>query len=187
MLRNFVGRCWRLPAWLHNRPVSESDLVPFADRLLDELCERFPIGYRPVLVWKRLRVSAGIAKYRERTIVLSRTILTDRERLDTTLKHEYAHLLAVARHGRKAAGHGPHWQAAMSDLGLEPAVRHQYEVVRNAKRQEVGYRCRRCGALITRGRRLNGRRRYVHSLCGGPLKLEFVRQAQELPENPVRP
>lgn len=156
-------------------------LFAFAERLLGDLSRDHPIGYAPRLVWKNLRVSAGIAKYRERTIVLSKRLLTDEVRLASTLKHEYAHLLAVARHGRKAAGHGPLWQAAMRELGEEPKVRHDYEVERNASRQEVGYRCRKCGALITRGRRLNRRRHYVHSLCGGPLKLEFVRAAPVAP------
>ncbi len=146
-----------------------------AEAILADLCRTFPLGFVPTLVWKNLRVSAGIARYREREIVLSRRLLIDAERLESTLKHEYAHHMAVARHGRKAAGHGPYWQTAMRDLGLEPQVRHTYAVERNASRQEVGYRCKRCGVLITRGRRLNRRRKYYHSLCGGPLKLEYVK------------
>lgn len=155
--------------------MGRTDLETRAYALLGELCLRHPCGFVPAVVWKNLRVSAGIAKYRERQIVLSRLLLVDEARLDSTLKHEYAHHLAVARHGRRAAGHGPHWQAAMRELGLEPKVRHDYPVERNAPRQEVGYRCRRCGALITRTRRLNRRRKYFHSLCGGPLKLEYVK------------
>lgn len=136
------------------------------------------MGYVPKLVWKNLRVSAGIAKYQERTIVLSKAIVTDEERLNSTLKHEYAHLLAVARYGRRAAGHGWQWKETMVELGEEPEVRHCYPVIRNGQRQEVGYRCRRCGSLLTRNRRLPRGKRYYHVTCGGSLALEFVRHLE---------
>ena len=154
-----------------------SELEASSHELLDRLCAAHPIGEAPRLVWKNLRVSAGIAKYRPPTIVLSRILLTDGERMESTLRHEYAHLLAVHRHGKRAAGHGRWWQEAMRELGCEPRVRHDYEVERNGRRQEVGYRCKRCGALITRGRRLTKGRSYYHVPCGGALKLEFVRSA----------
>lgn len=150
-----------------------------AEAILDELCRDHPLGYRPQLVWKNLRVTAGIARYLEKQIVLSRTLLLDEARMISTIKHEYAHLLAVARHGRKAAGHGPQWKLAMRDLGEEPTVRHCYEVERNSRRQEVGYRCKRCGTMIVRHRRLARGRRYYHVACGGSLKLEFVRAVAE--------
>lgn len=155
-------------------PPTLEALVQRSEELLQDLVQGFPIGYCPTLVWKSLRVSAGLARYQDRTIVLSRNILTDFDRLNLTLKHEYAHLMAVARHGRKAANHGPYWQMAMRELGLEPIVRHSYEVERNAKRQQVGYRCRGCGALITRSKRLPKGRKYVHAVCGGALRLESV-------------
>jgi predicted SprT family Zn-dependent metalloprotease len=78
----------------------------------------------------------------------------------------------------KGAGHGPHWRQAMRDLGLKPIVHHNYEVQRNSTRQKVVYRCMRCGTLVDRARRLPRRRRYVHANCGGPLRLESVRQVE---------
>ena len=152
-------------------------LEALAEALLDELCASHPLGYRPKVVWKNLRVSAGQAFYRDGMIGLSRLLLTDEDRLKDTLVHEYAHLLAVVRHGRKAANHGPHWQRAMKDLGAEPTVRHRYEVVRNSRRSEVVYRCERCGASIVKARRLPRRRRYVHRDCGGPIRFAFERLA----------
>lgn len=157
-------------------PVDFRVLVERSVELLESLCRDFPIGYRPRLVWKNLRVSAGLARYQDQTIVLSAMILTDFERMEGTLKHEYAHLMAVARHGRKAANHGPFWQAAMRELGCEPVVRHSYEVQRNLPRQQVGYLCKKCGAMITRSKRLPRGRKYVHADCGGALKLESVAQ-----------
>lgn len=148
-----------------------------AEGLLAEAMARFPLSYTPVLKWKKLRVSAGMAYYRTGTIGLSSLILDTPEKVRLTLLHEYAHLLAVDRHGRKAANHGPLWKQAMLDLGLEPKVRHNYECVRNTRRQRVTYRCQRCGAMIERSRRLPRNRRYMHAQCGGGLRLAAVAAA----------
>lgn len=139
--------------------------------------QRFPLSYVPIIKWKKLRVSAGLAYYRSGSIGLSTVILDTPERVRHTLLHEYAHLLAVERHGRKAANHGIHWKQAMHDLGLEPKVRHTYECVRNAPRQKVTYRCQRCGTCIERSRRLPRNRKYVHARCGGGLKLLSIEAA----------
>ncbi len=151
------------------------DIRALADALLQELCVKHPIGYVPKLVWKRLRVTAGTAHYRAGMITLSAIVLCDPERLGITIRHEYAHLMAFVRHGRKGAGHGEPWKNAMRELGLEPKVRHKYEVTRNVARQEVAYACQRCGETFTRKRRLPARRKYVHAKCGGSLKLHSVR------------
>lgn len=157
-------------------------LEAFADSLLSELIRQFPLPSRPVLVWKGLRVSAGIAYYRDNRIALSKVLLTDEERVRSTLVHEYAHLLAYHRHGRKAANHGPHWQRAMLDLGEEPKRTHSYEVERNAPRQRVSYRCLKCGKEFVRSRRLPRRRIYVHSNCGGSLRLISIEKTT-IPES----
>lgn len=132
------------------------------------------MSYVPTIVWKGYRVTAGMAYYRTGIIGLSKRVLTTPEAVRETLLHEYAHLLAVHRHGRAAANHGPAWQQAMRDLGLEPKVRHTYEVERNSARQKVTYVCTRCGKPIVRTRRLPGKRRYVHVDCGGGLRLHSV-------------
>lgn len=152
-----------------------------AAAILTQLCARYPIGYEPEIRWKALRVTAGQANTREGWIGLSAFLLTDRQRLEDTLKHEYAHLLAVARHGPKAAGHGPEWKQAMLDLGLEPVVHHCYPVKRNAFRQEVAYVCTRCGSRIVRKRRLPRRRTYVHKGCGGVVRFaQAIRLTQSV-------
>lgn len=150
-------------------------LEALAESLLDELALRNPVGYRPRLEWRNLRVTAGLAFYKEGLIVLSRLVVTDAERLRVTLLHEYAHLLAFARQGMRGAGHGPAWQAAMRELGLPPNVRHAYDVRRNERRQAVTYRCLRCGSALERHRRLPRRRKWMHAGCGGALKLESVK------------
>lgn len=155
-------------------PPVAPELRAAAIQELAHLVATFPLGYPPVLHWKPYRVTAGMAYYRKGAIGLSPYVLKDEAAVLETLRHEYAHLLAVARHGPKAANHGPHWQRAMRDLGLEPKVRHNFEVERNTPRQRVTYRCLGCGAAIERARRLPTRRKYVHARCGGDLRLESV-------------
>ena len=135
---------------------------------------QFPLGYEPKVVWRAYRVTAGLAYYRKGVIGLSSRVLKEESQVLDTLIHEYAHLLAVVRHGNRAAGHGPEWQRAMLDLGQEPKVRHCYEVERNVARQRVTYQCLKCGKPIIRARRLPKRRRYIHANCGGDIKLAKI-------------
>lgn len=142
-------------------------LKHLAERRIDELIIKYPLGYRPLVVWKPLRVTAGQAFWREKKIGLSSVLLITPERLVETLDHEYAHLLAVVRKGPKAAGHGPAWQQAMRDLGHEPIVRHSFDVARNEIRQVSQYRCQKCGLEFTRRRKLPRNRIFYHTQCGG--------------------
>lgn len=150
------------------------EIITLAEQLLGEICRQHPIGYTPHLEWRRMPVTAGLAIYGKRTIALSCILMTDAERVRVTLLHEYAHLLAFHRAGRKGAGHGPAWRQAMLDLGLDPKVHHSYEVRRNKKRQEVVYKCKKCGTEIVRRRRLNARRRYYHVECGGQIVFQVI-------------
>lgn len=145
-----------------------------AESLLDELMEKYPLPQRPALIWKPLRVTAGVAYYKSNSIGLSRNLLTDAERLDSTLIHEYAHLLAVHRHGKKAANHGQFWKDAMKDLGAPPERTHCYQVQRNQVRQQVTYECAKCGKKFFKRRRFPKRQRFFHIDCGGGLRLVSV-------------
>lgn len=150
-------------------PTSPFDAYVAAE--LDRLCALFPLGYRPTILWKPYRVTAGVAYYRHGAIGLSTRVLTDEAAVRDTLLHEYAHLLAFYRAGQRGAGHGAPWKQAMRDLGQEPKVRHNYAVERNTPRQQVTYQCVRCGQPIVRNRRLPKKRRYLHATCGGDLRL----------------
>ena len=145
-----------------------------AERALAEAVGKFPMGFVPPVHWRNYRVTAGMAYYRTGIIGLSAIVLKTPEQVRETLLHEYAHLLAVKRHGPKAGNHGAPWQQAMLDLGLKPIVRHTMAVERNVPRQRVTYLCLRCGKLIVRNRRLPKRRKYVHLDCGGDLRLHKV-------------
>lgn len=158
-------------------PIEE--LIRLSEGWLQELIHRHPTG-RPVqLIWKGLRVSAGMAYYPSHRIALSNRVLKTPRTTYETLVHEYAHLLAFTRgqalgKPREGAGHGPMWQQAMLELGATPKVRHNYAVERNRSKQTFCYRCERCRAEFTRSRRLKPGRVYVHVRCGGRLRLVNV-------------
>ncbi len=150
------------------------------EKMLDELSEGHPLRTPAKLVWRNYRVAAGKAYLEVGTIGLSRLLITDEERLSSTLLHEYAHLIAFERSPRNGRGHGPIWQKAMRELGEEPIVRHKYEVERNQARQLVIYKCIGCGAELPRKRRLPKRRAFVHATCGAPIKFVGLRSAEPL-------
>jgi SprT protein len=155
----------------------DGGLHAHAEALLADLMCQAPLKRRPKIEWRSYRVTAGVAYYRAGVIGLSKLVLKTPEQLSTTLIHEYAHLLAYERHGRAGAGHGVLWKSVMIELGQDPRRTHNYEVQRNQPRQEVGYRCIRCGITVVRKRRLPKGRRYVHARCGGDLRLSYVRDA----------
>lgn len=140
--------------------------------VLEELLTRSPLRYRPRIEWRAFRTTAGMAYCERGVIGLNRSLLTDESRLRDTLTHEFAHLLAYERHGRRGLGHGTAWRTAMLELGAEPRVRHDMPCARNAQRQRVRYRCTRCWAEFSRARRLRTWVRYAHVPCGG--WIEFV-------------
>lgn len=151
-----------------------ADLAAFADQILARTLLKHPLKKVPQLAWHRYRTTAGIADFRHWTIRLSVLVLDDPEKLERTLLHEYAHLLAVDRVGRRGSGHGPAWQQAMRDLGQDPVRTHDYACQRNQPRQMVLYKCSRCGMSIPRRRRLPRQRRYLHRACGGEIQLETI-------------
>ncbi|MBL8060734.1 MAG: SprT-like domain-containing protein [Chthonomonas sp.] len=155
-----------------------SALDQLAYAILAELLRDYPLPKPPAIVWRRYRTTAGTADYNTWTINLSAVVLDDEAKLDSTLRHEYAHLLTFARYGPKhGRGHGPAWRSVMQEMGQTPDVRHCYSAQRNQKRQVVIYKCLRCGEHISRHRRLPRRRKYAHINCGGLIQFVEVQAA----------
>jgi SprT protein len=152
-------------------PVVIESLHLYAQELLEKTYLEFPIAFIPLLEWRRLRVTAGLAYFEQNKIALSAIVLVNTEQIHNTLLHEYAHLLAYHRAGRKGIGHGAVWRQAMIDLGLSPKIHHQYEVQRNESKNLVYYQCKRCGYSFSRKRKLARGRKYYHVSCGGLVQL----------------
>jgi predicted SprT family Zn-dependent metalloprotease len=163
--------------------VASEELRDRAQALIDRLWHAHLMKRKPTLEWRPYRTTAGKAHFDRWAISLSIHVLDTPEKLDSTLKHEYAHLLAVDRHGMKAANHGIYWKAAMAELGEEAEVRHRYTVGRNQSRQVVVYRCKKCRTEFERKRKLPKRRKYLHRACGG--SIEYVETRLAIPESVV--
>jgi len=146
-------------------------LVEEAESLLNELVSVYPIQKgMPRIIWRKMSVSAGKAYFERNEIILSKVLITDRLRLQDTLVHEFAHLLAYHRHGRAGIGHGPPWRQAMKDLGAPPEVYHNYPVERRKRPRPYAFKCSKCGENFTRAKPLKSGYRYVHRGCGGYIK-----------------
>ena len=167
-------------------PVSPDFLHSLAEDCLDTLMRSHPLPRRPKIEWRGYRTTAGTANANTFTIALSKHVLDDADKLRSTFVHEYAHLLAFARFGRRGLNHGPAWQQAMRDLGADPQVYHRYDCQRNQPRQIVEYTCSNCGIVIPRKRKLPRNRKYLHRNCGGTIALHAVKEVEQTQKGAAR-
>ena len=126
-----------------------------------ELAARVVVGWNP-----RFRTTAGIAIYQHCEVWLNPALQKiSNEEVDRTLRHELAHLLAHARHGRRRiAPHGIQWQAACNDLGIPNESRtHQLPFLRSKLTPRFFYRCPSCLETLSRVRK--PRRKIACSRC----------------------
>lgn len=108
-----------------------------------------------VTVWwsTRLRSTAGLASYSDRSLILNAALpLISEQEVDRTLRHELAHLVAQTRAAhRRIAPHGPEWKKACRDLGLANESRcHHLPLLRRSIPRKFLYLCPNCGAKVPR-------------------------------------
>jgi len=192
---------FRFPAWL--RKVSPTPAMPAGTPAagqpdpgmtswckdaahsfgLPELARKVRVSWNP-----RMRTTAGRAWWPDRTIELNPKL---RDFSDTevwrTLKHEFAHLLAYERCGRRRIDpHGAEWQAACAELGIAGETTYHSLPLKGRKmKRKHSYACPSCLAVVLRVRPM---RRAVacYSCCkkhnGGNYHDRF-----RLIENKIRP
>ncbi len=105
----------------------------------------------------RLTTTAGLAYHRDSRIELNPRLRDfPPDEPQRTLKHELAHLVAHHRAGRRRIrAHGPEWELACSDLGIEGEDRcHTLPFQRRQLRRKFAYRCRHCRTVVPRVRPL---------------------------------
>jgi predicted SprT family Zn-dependent metalloprotease len=95
--------------------------------------------------------------------------------LRETFMHELAHLcdhLCNQSGRRYRRAHGPHWRNWAKLLGIEPSRCGRSEALERLYQQRLKpvAICQNCGTEFRRTRRLNHRRNYFHSNCGGRLQ-----------------
>ncbi len=98
------------------------------------------------------------------------------ENLRETFLHELSHCcdhLCNQPGKRYRRAHGPHWQQWATLLGATPQRCGSSAALEKLylQRLKLVAVCRQCGTEFRRTRRLNRRRKYFHSDCGGTLRL----------------
>lgn len=104
----------------------------------------------------RLQTSAGLARFPEMRVLLNTRLReAPAEELETTLRHELAHLLASWRaFPRRVAPHGIAWRAACEELGIPGEARcHRLAWKRRVVRRKWRYHCPVCASHFDRVRR----------------------------------
>lgn len=123
------------------------------------------------VVWSgRLRTTAGFARLRRNRVELSWSLLADHpERVEATLRHEFAHIADGINH------HGASWVEIDLLLGGTGKRCHNYEVRRPAPVPVVMARCLACSAkipLTNRGLKKIGF--LIHKPCRSRLALSLT-------------
>ena len=99
------------------------------------------------------------------------------ENLKQTLLHEVAHacdhLSSKRDNKRSRLSHGDSWKGWATSLGISPLRCGESQALKQLYQQRLKLvaKCKKCGAEIHRLRRLNKKRIYLHSACGGKLEL----------------
>jgi len=126
-------------------------LEDFANQLLKAAgCQEL----RAHVFWNPgLRTTAGLAIWRNRTVVLNPKLLeVSSAEVHRTLRHELAHLLAKHRAGRhRIDAHGAEWRLACVDLGIPNEARcHELPFKRRRVTRKFFYACPECGTVLAR-------------------------------------
>jgi len=159
---------FRFPAWLRRAaaPQAKPARTPTPDHHdpgmtswckdtahafgLPELARKVRVSWNP-----RMRTTAGRAWWPARTIELNPKLKDfAEEEAWRTLKHEFAHLLAYERCGRKQIDpHGIEWKAACTELGIPgEATYHSLPLKSRKMKRKHSYACPSCLAVIARVR-----------------------------------
>ena len=134
---------------------TEAGLQATAEKLLRAAgCEA--VAERVNVRWnRRLKTTAGLACYARMLVSLNpRLIAFGEAKVDRTLRHELAHLVARFRAGRRSIQpHGPEWRQACIDIGLTDEKRcHELPLPRRSVERKHVYRCRHCQLEVRRVR-----------------------------------
>lgn len=151
LLQMVTHRLQPASAW-----VQDAALQSAARRLLRSIGEDELANYVEVYWHTRLQTSAGVARFPEMRILLNvRLRGCDPQELETTLRHELAHLLASWRaFPRRVPPHGGQWRDACDALGIPGEARcHRLAWKRREVRRQWRYRCPSCQAYFDRVRR----------------------------------
>tara|TARA_B100000959_G_C14744595_1_gene526531 strand:+ start:102 stop:629 length:528 start_codon:yes stop_codon:yes gene_type:complete len=103
----------------------------------------FGVRIEPVISFDLKGQAAGQANYRENKIRFNRQLLEKYagEFVDQTVPHEFAHLVAYQKFGRRIRPHGAEWKRVMEAFGVDPARTHSFDVAPTRRLKRFHYRC----------------------------------------------
>lgn len=127
---------------------------------------------------RRSRATRSLGSYVSRQglpVCIRLQFAQEPETLKQTLLHEIAHAcdhLSDQYGNRYRRAHGPQWQAWARALGTAAESCGKSEALNQLYQQRLKLVavCQTCGTEFRRIRRLNRRRKYFHSNCGGRLR-----------------
>jgi len=168
MAKPFAQLEFRFPAWLRSVRTSpvKAAAAPGpgnADSGMTAWCQEQALSFglpelaRKVSVsWNaRMRTTAGRAWWPARSIEMNPKLREfSEEEIWRTLKHEFAHLLAYERCGRKHIDpHGTEWRAACAELGIgDEKTYHSLPLKGRKMKRNHAYVCPACLVTIRRVR-----------------------------------
>jgi len=142
---------------------------PAARKLLCQIAEL------PIQPSRATRTLGAYVSKAGRPVCIRLQFAQESDSLRNTFLHELAHLcdhLCNQSGQRYRRAHGPDWQQWAKLLGTEPKRCGRSAALETLYQQRLKLVavCQQCGSEFHRTRRLNSRRNYVHSKCGGRLR-----------------
>jgi len=138
----------------------------------------FGVRIEPVISFDLKGQAAGQANYRENKIRFNRQLLEKYtpEFVDQTVPHEFAHLVAYQKFGRRIRPHGMEWKRVMEAFGVTPTRTHNFDVSPTRRLKRFHYRCHCPGSdyqlSSIRHNRIQRGRIYLCRKCGSSLFLQ---------------
>ena len=105
--------------------------------------ELYSVNIEPSVSFDLRGQSAGQANYRTNRIRLNRQLLEKytTEFVVQTVPHEFAHLVAHKKFGRRIKPHGHEWRSVMIALGAKPSRTHNFAVSPTRKLRRYMFQC----------------------------------------------
>ena len=105
--------------------------------------ELYSVNIEPSVSFDLRGQSAGQANYRTNRIRLNRQLLEKytTEFVVQTVPHEFAHLVAHKKFGRRIKPHGNEWRSVMIALGAKPSRTHNFAVSPTRKLRRYMFQC----------------------------------------------
>lgn len=159
----------------------ESEATQLTLALIDKANRQLGLAIPPPMIKFDLKgQTAGMVKYRRFGPTLVRynlKLLSDNRMhfIAQTIPHEVAHVVAIARYGRRIRPHGPEWQNLMHFYNATPERCHRYDVTaqpgRKLKRFKYQCSCQDHQLTSIRHNRVLKGQTYLCRTCATPLTI----------------